>query len=90
MKKIEFEKVYDVYESLTQAFHQEELEAKANTDEEVIPDQKMLSLWILFLVTAGWDEDTFWAELDRRAEQQGEDSSAVSTEAPMTPKKLLN
>lgn len=67
MKKIEFEKVFEVYEALTHAFHEDLLQDPEQEGKEVEPDQKMLSLWILFLLSAGWDEDEFWKEVDSRA-----------------------
>ena len=83
MKKIEFEKVFEVYEALTQAFHDDILDNPEKQNEDVEPDQKMLSLWILFLLSANWEEEEFWAEVDSRA-------TGKEPEAEPSNKKLLN
>jgi hypothetical protein len=54
VKKMDFEGAEAVHDALCFAFFPEGLE-----DNEEI-DAKFMSLWCLFLVSAGWEEDEFW------------------------------
>ncbi len=65
--KIEFEKVYFVYESLFQSFHKEE---QFENDEEVDLDPVFLSLWTLYLNSVQWTEEEFWEEMDKQSQNQ--------------------
>lgn len=55
--KIPFEEVDHVFVSLISAFHPNEI-------GEDGPDPKFLALWTLFLECAGWDEDSYWEQVD--------------------------
>ena len=59
IQKAEFEAVDAVFEALDFAFHPNGFE-----DD---PDERFLSLWRLFLVSAGWIESDYWMECEFRA-----------------------
>lgn len=61
IQKIPFEGVDAVFDSLHFAFHPDGF-------DDVELDDRLAALWKLFLVSAGWTEDEFWAEWDFRSE----------------------
>lgn len=54
-----FDDVYFVFDALYTAFHHN---PGPNHTGDV--DERFLSFWTLFLITAGWTEEEFWEELD--------------------------
>lgn len=56
IQKMDFETVDSVFDALDFAFHQNGI------DDDEGPDERMLSLWRLFLITVGWTEDEYWNE----------------------------
>jgi len=70
-EKLEFEKVYMVYNSLFEAYHNEEEVETAGEDWEVSP--MFHSLWTIFLNSVSWEEDEFWEAME--VYHEGEDCS---------------
>ena len=73
MEKMDFEKVYAVYDSLFKAFH-EFTEEELNSEEGVELNSNMLSLWTLFLTLSGWKEDDFWDQLNSKIDSEDSES----------------
>lgn len=69
-EKINFDKVYSVYDSLFQAFHNFSDEEMQDNDIEL--DPVMLSLWTLFLSNSGWTEDEFWNEMEAQSTEEAD------------------
>jgi hypothetical protein len=61
IEKMDFESVDNVFDALHFAFHPQGMD---NPDYEL--DIRCLALWTLFLTSAGWTEDEFWAEFESR------------------------
>lgn len=57
--KMDFESVYQVFDTLHMAFG-------ADEGDEI--DERCHALWVLFLSSVNWSQDEFWAEMDRRQE----------------------
>ena len=56
MEKMNFDEVYLVFDAMHLAFHPD-----GNFDEI---DDRLQSLWTLFLCSVGWTQEEFWSVLD--------------------------
>ncbi len=61
IKKMDFERVDAVFDTLHWAFH-----PNGVNDEENSLDERCTAFWKLFLVTVGWTEDEFWKEYNAK------------------------
>jgi hypothetical protein len=62
VERVDFEHVDNVYFALIESFHPEGIK------DDI--DERFISVWQHFLISAGWTDDEFWAESEIR---QGED-----------------
>lgn len=76
--KMAFDDVYLVFDSLYSAFHAGKDIHDGNVDEHFV------ALWTLFLITAGYTEDEFWALMDQEHECEHCQTEKVDEETGLT------
>lgn len=92
VERFPWESVEFVFDALFSAYHPNGM------DGEDHADMRFVSLWTLFLSTAGWTEEEFWAESQKREKEHtcpdcGEeihDEDDAALELPKTAKPVDN